>query len=338
MISIVICSQHPSLDKELAENIRQTIGTEYEVVHVDNSQNRYNIFEAYNIGVERAKGDCLCFMHEDVLFHTNNWGQVVETYLSQPFVGALGVAGSCVVLDQLDWRFYGFGQVYLIQGTTTIEEDARYYESYPLTEKKRPLTQVATLDGVWICMRKELFEHISFDTEHFHDFHLYDTDICMQVNQLGLGVFMTYDVLLEHQSEGTFSEGYRKSLQAFADKWSGSLPMIRGMYVTQEEIDKALAKASTYFEERLHNDALVIGLRKLFAQRHEGKTVRAYTKEEKILMDDSLFACCRQFIKNKKEVSAAKAWSAVSSYCAKPYATRRFKVFAKFLWYRFLKG
>jgi hypothetical protein len=69
MVSIIICSKYQQLDKQLLLNIQNTIGTAYEVVNIDNSQHQYSIFEAYNIGVSRAKGEYLCFMHEDVLFH-----------------------------------------------------------------------------------------------------------------------------------------------------------------------------------------------------------------------------------------------------------------------------
>ena len=66
MVSIIMCSRNPEMDKRLDENIKQTIGTEYEVVLVDNSAGRYGICGAYNEGVRRAKGDILCFMHEDI--------------------------------------------------------------------------------------------------------------------------------------------------------------------------------------------------------------------------------------------------------------------------------
>lgn len=58
MISIIICSRYSSLSQELQSNIHATIGAcEYELVHIDNSENKYNIFEAYNLGVRKAQGD-----------------------------------------------------------------------------------------------------------------------------------------------------------------------------------------------------------------------------------------------------------------------------------------
>lgn len=46
MISIIICSRYSSLSQELQSNIHATIGAcEYELVHIDNSENKYNILK-----------------------------------------------------------------------------------------------------------------------------------------------------------------------------------------------------------------------------------------------------------------------------------------------------
>ena len=78
MLSLIICSRTPKISEELEKNIADTIGCEYELVVIDNSLNKYSIFSAYNEGVKRSIGDILCFMHEDILYKTINWGQQVE--------------------------------------------------------------------------------------------------------------------------------------------------------------------------------------------------------------------------------------------------------------------
>lgn len=76
MISIIICSRHHTLDEELRGNIKATIGNDilYEIVCIDNSNNCHSIFSAYEEGVKKAKGNYLCFMHEDIRFHSADWG------------------------------------------------------------------------------------------------------------------------------------------------------------------------------------------------------------------------------------------------------------------------
>ena len=65
MISIIICSRTATISKKLSANIAETISCDYELVIVDNSENKYSIFNAYNIGIKRSKGKYLCFVHDD---------------------------------------------------------------------------------------------------------------------------------------------------------------------------------------------------------------------------------------------------------------------------------
>ena len=74
MLSLIICSRTPKISNKLEKNIAETIGCEYELVVIDNSQNKYSIFSAYNEGVKRARGSVLCFMHDDIIYKTANWG------------------------------------------------------------------------------------------------------------------------------------------------------------------------------------------------------------------------------------------------------------------------
>ena len=55
MISIIICNRAHPINLSLQRNIQDTVGVEYEIVAIDNSRGNYNIFQAYNEGVRRAK-------------------------------------------------------------------------------------------------------------------------------------------------------------------------------------------------------------------------------------------------------------------------------------------
>lgn len=44
MLSIIICSRNKIVSKELIRNIDESVGTVYELVVVDNSNNDYTIF------------------------------------------------------------------------------------------------------------------------------------------------------------------------------------------------------------------------------------------------------------------------------------------------------
>ena len=67
MTSIIICSRKSEVSLELKESISSTIGVDFEIVVIDNSHNKYSIFEAYNLGAKRATNPYLCFIHEDII-------------------------------------------------------------------------------------------------------------------------------------------------------------------------------------------------------------------------------------------------------------------------------
>ena len=94
-ISIIICSKNGFLEDELVENIKTTIGSEYEIIVIDNSKNKYSIFEAYNIGIKNSIFPYLLFVHEDVLFHSQSWGEILISYFNNDLkLGLIGIAGS----------------------------------------------------------------------------------------------------------------------------------------------------------------------------------------------------------------------------------------------------
>lgn len=338
MISIIICSKNIHLDEALEKNIQATIGTDYEIIHIDNSQRAYNIFQAYNLGITRAKGDNLCFMHEDIIFHSDNWGKIVEFYLAQPLVGALGVAGGYAVTEDLDWRFHNLNDMFLCQDYTSVEAEPQRYCMYrPTSEPHAPLRPVVLLDGVWMCMRRELFNTICFDENNFHDFHLYDSDICMQINQTGLGIFVTHDILLEHLSEGSFSQSFVDSYNVFVEKWHKHLPLFCGRYIDEKELEQSLRQGHQLLEKRLKEDQHAAELRKLLQMKQQGLPCRDFTQEELAFLDESAYRFRRFCIKDKR-IPLDKVREVVKSYCALPYARRKTALKLKYFWYRLVKG
>ena len=192
------------------------------------------------------------------------------------------------------------------------------------------------VDGVWMCFRKTIFEHISFDNLNFHDFHLYDSDICMQVNKLGKDVCVTDEVFLEHQSQGIFSENYRDSLYVFFKKWESSLPLIKGIVLNPKDIERVLPGARRRFEERLRSDALVVSIRKKIQQCQRSISTGCFTKEEEKIMDLSSFAARKALIKDKS-IPFVMAWKHTKEYLNYPFAHHKTKLLLKFFWYRIIK-
>ena len=67
MISIIVCSINIEYFKGLKKSIENTIGSiEYEIIKIDNLQEKLPITKAYNLGISKSKYNFLVFVHEDV--------------------------------------------------------------------------------------------------------------------------------------------------------------------------------------------------------------------------------------------------------------------------------
>lgn len=219
MISIIICSREPNLDTKLKANIEATIGVEYEIIFINNSQNLYTIFQAYNLGVSQSKYETLCFMHDDIHILTHDWGNIVlESYYDEK-VGAIGIAGSPYVSWMPGtWWSAGINAQNVIQGDIKVTE---YFEHLNI----RKFSEVLLLDGVWFCIRKKLFQKIRFDEMSYQGFHMYDMDICMQIHQQKFKCLSLYNIDINHESQGVLNNPWIKNRIQFRKKWKHLLPL-----------------------------------------------------------------------------------------------------------------
>ena len=231
MISIIICSRSADISREMRQSIAETIGCEYELVIIDNSSKSYSIFQAYNEGVSRSQGDILCFCHDDILFHSNNWGSKIMNFFEEESIGQIGVAGTHFLPDvPMYWWSSPYISQYNLENDKSIVKmnDTRDYFHGSLSD-------VVAVDGVCFFIPKSLFASIRFDDNLFTGFHAYDIDISMQIQKLGKRVCVTDAVTIEHfWSEDSlknrqYLEILDHNLNLFHKKWKKDLPMVRGI-------------------------------------------------------------------------------------------------------------
>lgn len=220
MISIVICSRSKEVDQYLLNNINDTIGVPYELQYIDNSENEYDIFTAYNKGAMLSNHDIICFMHDDIIFKTKNWGNLVLEKFNNTQLGAIGIAGTpyASLLPGTWWCSNKIAQNIIQLGKI----DCVYYSTGSNDEQISP---VILLDGVWMCIRKSLFQFIRFDEYSFKGFHMYDMDISMQIFKNGFKLASVYDILIEHKSLGKLDSNWLENRIKFYNKWRKTLPL-----------------------------------------------------------------------------------------------------------------
>ena len=223
MLSIIVCSRNTKLLEEFVNSIQKTIGIDYEIICIDNSANKYSIFSAYNEGFTRSKYSYLCFVHEDVVFHTQDWGKIVIGHLQDSKTGILGLAGGDLapVVPAMWWALHPSEKI--IQ--TDLNGNKQTLKNCYPKDYDKPTRSVVLLDGVFLCMRRELFDKIKFD-ESLGGFHSYDYDIAIQSILAGYYNYVIFDVAVEHFSMGNMNGTYYRNLIKVYKKWEKHLPLI----------------------------------------------------------------------------------------------------------------
>jgi len=225
MISIIICSVDSKRLDLLKKNIDRTIGVPYEIIVIENSKNLYGICSAYNEGGKKSIFPFLCFMHEDVMIDTENWGILVCKYLSNPTIGLIGVAGGdAKSLVPSSWSVPVYSnEISIIQHCKYTQQEPKKIRT-TRNASNSASSQVVVLDGVWMCTRKEIFDQFRFDEKMLKGFHGYDIDFSLQVGSQ-YKLLVVFDVELHHYSEGSPGKEWLDASIAISNKWKQQLPV-----------------------------------------------------------------------------------------------------------------
>jgi hypothetical protein len=205
MISIIICSISEERSDQLNLNITDTIGkVDFEIIRIDNTVEKLSITKAYNRGAQLAKFSILLFIHEDILFHTLEWGVKLISELKDESTGIVGVAGSSYTpLAPIGYtnpiRKYNFH--HLIQHT---DKGTKFFSNIPSEHD-----QIIALDGVFLGVRRDVFDKYEFNDD-LPGFHSYDLDISLRVSE-HFKNSLTKEILIEHFSSGAPNEQFTRN-------------------------------------------------------------------------------------------------------------------------------
>jgi hypothetical protein len=234
MISIIISSADPELLQQLTENIEVTVGVPFEIIAIDNSLGGQSICKVYNNGISQAKHDILCFMHEDIIIKTDNWGAILKSIFDNDAdIGLLGVVGgSYKPFTPSTWEGLGMQNTFC-----NIIQSYKYAQKEPYHDYRNPndklLEHVACVDGVWLATTSKIASEFKFDEESFKGFHVYDIDYSIAVG-LHYKIAVTYEILINHFSEGKYSREWMMDTLALHHKWKDHLPVNVGGFTADE--------------------------------------------------------------------------------------------------------
>lgn len=201
MISVIICSINKGFALQVKKSIEATIGVTWESIVIDNTEFPQSLTQVYNIGASRSKYDLLCFMHEDIIFQTQNWGtKLLEYFANDNSLGLVGVAGSKYKSKTPAGWYSSLAELDCCNIThinTENEEQKIYFNPLPGSL----IQPVVVLDGVFLCCPKKVWQDVKFDDILLKNFHLYDIDFSVRVAGK-YKVIVTFEIDILHITKG----------------------------------------------------------------------------------------------------------------------------------------
>jgi GT2 family glycosyltransferase len=221
MISVIVCSRQDPANTLHERNVKKTAVGTVEYLRIDNRQPGRGICAIYNSGIAKAHNDIVVFMHEDAFFMEKGWDTVLVKKFEEPSIGLVGIAGTQYLFaEHPGWVAAGRP---FIRGK--VIHETRNGENFHMTvfswDDKD--ADVVAVDGLFFAVRRSLFDRITFDEATFDGFHFYDLDICMQVRKTHR-LIVTPDIIIKHQSGGSFDAAWQKYAERFLKKYATELP------------------------------------------------------------------------------------------------------------------
>lgn len=156
MISLICCYNNYIEYNYLLKSLQEQQNVDFEIVEIDNSKNCFtSASSALNFGAEKATGDILVFLHQDIEFNDkNSLYQLVDSIEN--------VKGRELLVG-----LFGASHEYSVRNMNNFRE-------------------VETLDECLVAMKKETWEKIKFNEQICDGWHLYVVEFCLRASQFGV--------------------------------------------------------------------------------------------------------------------------------------------------------
>jgi GT2 family glycosyltransferase len=182
------------------------------IIYIRNEEN-LGVARALNTGAAEAKFDLLCFMHNDVFVHQEDWTVRIEDFIGKtPDAGVVGLYGSKKI--RADSSFRGKSIVH------SKKDNPSLY---------KPFVKVVVVDGLLLAMRQSVFDEVGGFSDEFI-MHFYDKDMSLKAVTAGFTNYVV-NIPFEHLSATTRTDikeddSIRDEAKGkFLAIWAASLPV-----------------------------------------------------------------------------------------------------------------
>ncbi len=208
-VSVLVCSIDPARFRSVTASYQQRFaGYALEIVGVHDAR---SLAEAYNRAAARASGDVLIFSHDDIELVTPDFAPRLVGHLDR--YDGVGVAGASQVTGPR-WGHAGQQAIHghILHAPRSNVRGVLLMVSgfqHPVSENIR------VLDGVFIAVRRHVWEAQRFDADRYDGFHLYDLDFTWRASGAGARLAVPADLLLFHSSQGKYDAAWRRYARRF---------------------------------------------------------------------------------------------------------------------------
>jgi|TARA_R110002020_G_scaffold446977_1_gene659291 GT2 family glycosyltransferase len=181
--------------------------------------NTDSLQKAYNKAIDFAIQENvqnLILVHDDVILENLTDERLAKLFKKYDVVGCAGTTEVDLKPPAL-WHLMGggFGSKNLHGAVAHGNETEKHmtpFGSYP--------HRVVIIDGVFMAIKREVFQKIRFDESCPSKWHFYDLDYSMQCHKAGFKVGVG-DIMVTHNSPGltSFTEEFNKGQEWFLNKW-----------------------------------------------------------------------------------------------------------------------
>jgi glycosyltransferase involved in cell wall biosynthesis len=247
-VTVIVCSIDDAKLERASASYRARLGDALrEIVAIRDAR---SLAEAYNRGIDRARGDTLVFTHDDVEVLSPDFATRLDAHLAA--FDVVGIAGTQRLCGG-GWYFAGHPHDYML-----------VVSPHPETGKPTLVIEgggalvvpgIQALDGVFLATRATTARALRFDEAAFDHFHLYDLDFTFRAHLAGARLAVCRDLVLLHASRGSYDARWDDYRERFERKFAGQLappPAEKRAPIVNVPLDEAILRDPTELARLCH--------------------------------------------------------------------------------------
>lgn len=215
MISVIYCTREEN--PEHKEHIIKSCGVkDVEVIEYINKGESLTMY--YNKGLNESINDIVVFVHDDVIFNTNNWGRRLLKHFNESGYGILGVAGTTNLPESGRW----WEDNTKMMGQVRHSHEGKSWDSKYCSSFDDKILESIIVDGLFFSVKKD---RLSNDfNEDVKGFHFYEIDFCFSNHLSGTKVGVMSNIKVTHKSIGMTNDEWEDNRKQFVERYKENLP------------------------------------------------------------------------------------------------------------------